>query len=335
MVITEQVLTRDIHRVLLAVIGVSAERFCLFPAMESFGSLAPPPLEDYDDFQRSLQLCPVKLLKFVEHGLMRYVEGIQAGGRLKGLDEAKIEQLCQPYWKRSVEVSDFEQRLRGSVKTQVTSRQSLRLVAVGAREVDTSDSVDGVSSRGGFQDSSGGGAAVPSSTSSELQAAEIADTAEFLGRPRRKRLNRKKLKFVKAGAKVVVRRWADGAEFGPFHVETAGHYFLRVRNPVSGQKGRVCRKKFGTFDWRPPRVSRSFYLESGEGSRSQWSSSSLRKGAWSCPSPRWSSEESVPFRPYCCRSVCDARFDPGPWFGPMNGRCGAPNRHTSRFCRSS
>ena len=118
-----------------------------------------------------------------------------------------------------------------------------------ARKVESRDSGDGASSRGGQRDS-GGGAPVASSASesSGFSAASFAKNAEFLGKPRKRRLNRKKLKFVKAGTKVVVRRWADGAEFGPFDVETAGQHYLRVRNPVSEKVGRVCRKRYGTFD---------------------------------------------------------------------------------------
>ena len=202
------------------------------------------------------------------------------------------------------------------------------------KPVESRDSRDGVSSRGGRRDSSGGGAPVASSTSesSGCSAARFAKYDEFLGKQRKRRSNRKKLKFVKPGTKVVVRRWADGAEFGPFDVETAGQHFIRARNPVSGKSGRLCRQRFGTFDWRPPRASRSVDLESGEGCRSVCTS---RSGAWSCPSLRWNSAKNVPIGPLCCRSVCDARFDPGPCFGPIIGRCGTPNRHTSRFCRSS
>ena len=192
----------------------------------------------------------------------------------------------------------------------------------------------GVSGRGGRRNSRVGGAPVSSSSScSELQAAINAKTADFLGKPRKRRRNRKKLKYVKSGTKVVVRRWSDDEEYGPFDVITAGQHFIRVRNPVSGESGRVCRKRYGIFDWRPPRDSRSVSdLESGEGYRCQ---STTRDGAWSCPSLVCGSARGVPIRPWCCRSVCDARFDPGPWFGPTIGRHDVASRHLCDFRRSS
>ena len=306
--------------------------------MEVLGELAPPPLEDRDVFMRSLQSCPTNLLALVRNGLDRYVDDIAFVGKQRGLDPAKIADLASAYVMRSIEIGMFtENRLKEKKVTQVASSVSRRQVAEGACKAESRDSMDGESSRGGRRDSSGGGAPVASSTfeSSELKAASSVKNAEFLGRPRKKRLNRKKVKFVKSGTKVVVRRWSDGEEFGPFDVETAGQYFLRVRNPVTGQRGRVCRKRYGTFDWRPSRASRSVDLESGEGCRSQWSSSSPRSGAWSCPSWWCGSVRNAPIGPYSCRSVCDARVDPGPWFGPIIGRCCTPNRHTPRFCRSS
>ena len=305
--------------------------------MESFGIWTPPKLENRDDFVRSLQLCPANLLELVRNGLMRYVDDIRWAGSKNGLDVDQVFDLCGPYMQRAADVGNFVLKLGAEEKAQVASDVSRRQVAEGACKAESRDSMDGESSRGGRRDSSGGGAPVASSTfeSSELKAASSVKNAEFLGRPRKKRLNRKKVKFVKSGTKVVVRRWSDGEEFGPFDVETAGQYFLRVRNPVTGQRGRVCRKRYGTFDWRPSRASRSVDLESGEGCRSQWSSSSPRSGAWSCPSRWCGSGRNAPIRPYSCRSVCDARFDPGPWFGPIIGRCCTPNRHTPRFCRSS
>ena len=302
--------------------------------MESFGILTPPKLENRDDFIRSLQLCPANLLELVRNGLMRYVDDIRWAGEKNGLDFDQVFDLCGPYMQRAAEVDSFVLKLGAEAKAQVASEVSRRQVAEDACEVDSCDVMDGESSRGGRRDSNGGGAPVASSTfeSSELKAASSVKNAEFLGRPRKKRSNRKKVKFVKSGTKVVVRRWSDGEEFGPFDVETAGQYFLRVRNPVSGKSGRVCRKRFGTFDWRPPRDSQSVDLESGEGSRSLCTP---RYGAWSCPSWRCGSAISAPIGPYSCRSVCDARFDPGPWFGPIIGRCGAPIRHTACFRRSN
>ena len=168
--------------------------------------------------------------------------------------------------------------------------------------------------------------------SSGTVAAKVAKNAEFLGKARKGRRNRRKMKYVKPGARIVVRRRSDKVEFGPFDVITAGRHYIRVRNPVSGDGGRICRKKFGTFVWEPPRASRSVDPESGEEGRSQWSTGSPRSGAWSCPSFGWDSAKCAPVRRYGCRSVCDMRFDPGPWFGPVIGRCCSPNRHA--FCSS-
>ena len=307
----------------MASIGVSAEFSVVFPAMEVLGVHAPPPLEDFDDFMRSLQSCPTNLLLLVMNGLGRYIDDVHKLGKKKGLDPDQIRDLGNPYLFRSLEVGKFIQNRATKEKLAQVAPKSRRQVVKSSRKVESRDNVDGESSRGGRRDS-GGGAPVASSTSvsSGFSTASFAKNAEFLGKPRKRRSNRRKIKFVKTGTKVVVRRWADGAEFGPFDVETAGQYYLRVRNPVSGKSGRLCRKRFGTFDWRPPRASRSVDLESGEGCRS---GCTPRGGAWSCPG----------WRPFCCGSVCGARIDPGPWFGPVIGRSGAPYRHTLCSRRSS
>ena len=206
------------------------------------------------------------------------------------------------------------------------------------KKVECRENGGGARSWGGRRDShSAGGASVESFTSksSDVVTAKVAKDAEFLGKARSGRRNRKKLKYVKAGARVVVRRWSDKKEFGPFDVVTAGRHFVRVRNPVSGDSGRICRRKFGTFFWEPPRASRSVDPESGEEGRSLWSSWSPRSGAWSCPGFGWRSGKSVPIGPYCCRSVCRDRVDPGPWFGPIIGRYGVASYHTCQVCRSS
>ena len=191
-------------------------------------------------------------------------------------------------------------------------------------------------SRGGRRNSQVGGAALSETITSKggpAETAHFSKSADFLGKARQKRRNRKKLNFVKIGANVVVRRRTGSLEYGPLEVITAGQHYLRVRNPISGIYGRVCRKKFQTFNWGPQRASRSVILESGEAARSQSSSLSSRSGAWSCPSLKWASPRNAPPGPYCCSSVLDPRFYPGHWFGP-SGRFN-PCQHAAKFRRSS
>ena len=290
--------------------------------MENLGVYTPPPLENHDEFAQSLQLCPTSLLSLVANGLRRYVDDIQYAGRQKGLSYDRILDFCSPYEQRAADVSDLALKRRARENAHVAHSK---------------EDLDSVSSPGGRRDSNvGGGAPVsvstpksatkPTSSCSELQTAETASTVNVLGKKRRRLSSRKKLKFVKPGASVVVRRRAGNLEYGPLQVLTAGQYFLRVRNPVSGVYGRVCRKKYDVFDWRPPLASRSLDLESGVGSRSRWSSWSPRSGTWSCPILE---RGPVPVRPCCCSQVWNARIDPTLCCGQKVGRYRAASHHTS------
>ena len=155
--------------------------------MESFGIWTPPKLENRDDFVRSLQLCPANLLELVRNGLMRYVDDIRWAGSKNGLDFDQVFDLCGPYMQRAADVGNFVLKLGAEEKAQVASDVSRRQVAEGACKVESRDSLDGVSSRGGRRDSNGGGAPVASSASesSGFSAASFAKNAEFLGKPRK------------------------------------------------------------------------------------------------------------------------------------------------------
>ena len=257
--------------------------------MESLGVYTPPPLENHDEFAQSLQLCPTSLLSLVANGLRRYVDDIKYAGRQKGLSYDSILDFCRPYEQRAADVSDLALKRRARENAHVAHSK---------------EDLDSASSPGGRRDSNVGGGA-PVSVSTPKTATKP---------------------FVKPGASVLVRRRAGNLEYGPLQVITAGQYFLRVRNPVSGVYGRVCRKKYDVFDWRPPLASRSLNLESGVGSRSRWSSWSPRSGTWSCPILE---RGPVPVRPCCCSQVWNARVDPAPCFGPKVGRYRAASHHTS------
>ena len=78
-----------------------ASGFVYFSAMELLGASAPPPLEDFDVFMRSLQSCPTNLL-----ALDRYLGSILLLPK-KGVDFNQVRELSTPFIKRSFAVGDY------------------------------------------------------------------------------------------------------------------------------------------------------------------------------------------------------------------------------------
>ena len=157
--------------------------------MESLGVYTPPPLENHDEFAQSLQLCPTSLLSLVANGLRRYVDDIKYAGRQKGLSYDLILDFCRPYDQRAADVSDLALKRRARENAHVAHSK---------------EDLDSVSSPGGRRDSNvGGGAPVsvstlkiatkPTSSSSELQTAETANTVNVLGKRRRRLSSRSQL----------------------------------------------------------------------------------------------------------------------------------------------